>query len=250
MSSRRRSFLAAILAIGVCVYLAGCVGQTPGAEPQRTLTPLSGVVATGTLVAVEQTNPVSGAVQVVANPTNAALTVKLIGLGGTVGSALEAKLSAARVKSGTACAPYALAYATAFLTSKPNQQFILPSDKSPGWENPSFLHSVILTSSRSTNGCVSSIVAYAPLTWTTGDRRPDIHVIDGGTRAGAEGETSTAAGKPTTYTVVASDNLDSIARRFNLTLNGLFYLNPARTPSPVSTVTKIGEVLNLSKADR
>jgi hypothetical protein len=248
---RYRKVASVLFATAVATGISGCAGQASSAVPPATLAPLSGVVATGTLIGIGHPDPISGTVTVLANPSNGSLTVKFASLAGNVGSIREAELSVNRVKVDSTCTPYGLAYSAGPMTNRPNQQVTLPSDKSPGWENPSFLHSVILTSNKpAVTGCAVEIAAYAPLKWTVGDRRPDIHVIDGGTRTGAEGHALTVDGKLRSYTVISGDNLDSIASRFHLTLSELFYLNPARTPSPVNTTTEIGEVLNLSKSYR
>jgi len=126
----------------------------------------------------------TGAVSVTANPANHAITLRITGLTGktAVGSAVE--LSAATIKSGDARLPVGLSYEAAKASASAHQHFTLPSDKSPGWENPSFLHDVVLTSQvfPTTDGCTVGIVAYAPLAWTVGDPRPDIHVGDRGAR--------------------------------------------------------------------
>jgi hypothetical protein len=235
----------------VVALLGGCVAQASPDAPHPTPTPLSGVVATGTLLGLSPSDPITGSVTITANPANAALTVRLIGLTGDLTSVGSAALTAGKVKANSSCAPYGLSFAWGTVLPKADQKFTLPSDKSPGWDDPSFLHALILTSTnQNTPGCGLEMVAYAPLTWTVGDRRPDLNVTDHGSRSGAEGHTATAAGRPTAYTVVRGDNLSSIAKRFGLTLDDLFYLNPARLPGPTSTVTDVGEVLNLSNSSR
>jgi hypothetical protein len=67
---------------------------------------------------------------------------------------------------------------------------------------------------------------------------------------GATGDVTKKAGHPLSYTVVADDNLSVIASRFSLTLEQLFYLNPARLPGPTDPVAHAGEILNLSKSNR
>jgi hypothetical protein len=253
MTSYHQNLALCLLVVTVGAGLTGCATLPHGPAPRDSpAASLSGVIATGTLISVQTSDPISGTVTVVGNPSNHALTVKLAGLAGNLSNASTAELSAAAVKPGATCPPAGLAFSNGSMSTTSNQHFTLPSDHSPGWENPSFFHSVILTSKAvpTTGGCVSGMVAYAALTWTVGDPRPDIHVIDRGPRAGARGHVVTVGGKATAYTVVAGDNLVSIAARFNLTLDDLFYLNPARTPSPLSTVTEVGETLNLSKSSR
>lgn len=251
LKSTPSRIVAAVLVTGAIVAaVAGCAHSAGATNAQPTMPPLTGVIATGTLTASTPDNPVTGTVAVVANPSNGALTVKLSKLTGDLSSASEVDLTAAAVPAGSRCTPSVLAYATGPVTSKADQEFIFPSAKTPGWQNPSFLRSVIITTTSAEADCSYGIVAYSALTWTTGDRRPDIRVSDGGQRGGAHGNATLTDGVPTSYTVVPGDNLDSIASRFHLTVNELFYLNPVRMMSPSDTVTEIGEKLNLSKADR
>jgi hypothetical protein len=249
----RHSIIALPVLLTAVAGLTGCAALPHSPAPQDSpAASLSGVIATGTLISVQTSDPISGTVTVVANPSNHALTIELVGLAGNLATASAAELSAAAVKPGTICQPYGLTFSNGSMSTTATQHFTLPSDQSPGWENPSFFHSVILTSKSipATGGCVSGMVAYAPLKWTVGDPRPDIHVVDRGPGAGAEGHVARVGGTTTAYTVVVGDNLNSIAARFHLTLDDLFYLNPARTPSPLSTETEVGVVLNLSKSNR
>jgi LysM domain len=251
MATRQRQ-LALVGVVIAAFWMTGCATPSPDAGPRdNPAVTLSGTIATGTLVSVQTSDAVSGTVAVTANPSNHALTITLTGLTGNLSDVSGAGLSAAVVKTGTNCTPYGLTFSAGSLSTSANQNFTLASDHSPGWENPSFLHTLILTGTPgSTDNCASDLVAYAPLTWVVGDPRPDIHVVDLGTRAGATGQVTEVGGKLGAYTVVTGDNLTSIAARFQLTLNDLFYLNPARAPSPLRTVTQIGEVLNLSKSNR
>ena len=51
---------------------------------------------------------------------------------------------------------------------------------------------------------------------------------------------------PVTYVVAPDDLIDEVASRFGITRDDVFYLNPARLPSPMSETLRVGEVLNLS----
>jgi hypothetical protein len=254
MNSPRRITALVLLAPIALASLAGCAAQSHTAGPSQptTIASLSGVIATGTLVSEEAAHPISGRVSVVANPSTHALTLTLTGLTGDTSPVAEVLLSTEFVKPGSACEPGGIAYSAGSITTSANQRLTMPSDGSPGWVNPSFFHDLIFRSKvfPTADGCASDMVAYAPLTWTVGDVRPDIHVVDRGARTGAMGSTNTTDGKPTAYRVVAGDYLDAIAARFHLSLNDLFYLNPARYPSPLSLVVETGEVLNLSKSNR
>jgi hypothetical protein len=119
-------------------------------------------------------------------------------------------------------------------------------------QNPSFYTDLILVQTvyPFVNGCVGQLVAYAPLRWSIGDLRPGLHVADSGPRIGAEGQPTTAAGQPVSYTVVSGDTLGAIAARFGITIDDLFYLNPTRSPNPEIPDAITSEVLNLSKFGR
>ena len=248
----RRTVTLAVLASIAFAGLTGCASASHTHGTQPAPASLSGVIATGKLVSTQAANPLSGTVSVVANRSTSSLTIHLTGLTGDTDSVAEVLMSTESVKPGTGCEPGGMAYSVGSITTSASQRLTLHSDGSPGWANPSFFHDLIFRSkvSPSAGSCPSDLVAYAPLTWTVRDMRPDIHVVDRGTRAGAMGSTDTTDGKPTAYHVVAGDYPDAIAARFHVSLDDLSYLNPARSPGPVSTVVETGEVVNLSKSNR
>ncbi len=71
------------------------------------------------------------------------------------------------------------------------------------------------------------IVAYAPLTWTMPDLRPDLHPVDSGPRTGATGEVKLGAtGIMNQYWIAPGDDFAGIAARFGIAPADLVYLNP------------------------
>jgi hypothetical protein len=139
------------------------------------------------------------------------------------------------------------------IAEKARQSFPLPGAKYGGAaaENPSFYTNLTITEPAAGFVCLNQVVAYAVLHWTIGDIRPDIHVVDHGPRSGASGRATVgSSGQLLAYTVVANDNLTVIAKRFNLSLEQLFYLNPTRMPGSEDPTARAGETLNLSKRSR
>ncbi|HEX4058001.1 MAG TPA: LysM domain-containing protein [Galbitalea sp.] len=245
MRANRRVWLGTVAAVAVAVLaLSGCSSNSPKT--------LSGVVGTGTL------QPAAGSVmsarfEIVADPSSKALVVKLVGLKGKPKSEIDLNLSSQRVAAGDSCAPGGITLGLGRISSKPNQSFSLPTATAggPSWQNPSFLRDATLTEEKLGTNCGSYLLAaYAPLKWTIGDIRPDIKVSDGGSRVGARGTVIEENGALRSYTVVAGDNFSSIGERFHITVDDIYYLNPARSPSPEDPNVEIGEVLNLSKAHR
>jgi len=104
---------------------------------------------------------------------------------------------------------------------------------------------------REQNDCLAAVVASASIVWTMSPRRPDLKATDTGEMAGAKGALSVDdSGAVVSYTVAQGDTLSSIAQRFGISVDDLFYLNPARAPGLEDPSAYTGEVLNLSVADR
>jgi len=250
MTTRRSravvGLVASLAAAALIAALAGCAPSTPAR--------LSGVVATGTIRSVTGAPKITGKVTVTAVAKSQSFLVTVHKTSGTTGPLWGINLTSRVIAPSDKCAPGGLTFGAGSMTRKSTVKLVLPGKKygGAGWENPSFLHDMDITdtSKNPTPSCINSLAAYAPLKWTIGDIRPDISVVDHGKRAGAEGTPVTVKGKPWTYQVVADDNLSSIAQRFGITVQDLFYLNPARSPSPEDPVAYTGETLNLSKANR
>ncbi|SKA95460.1 LysM domain-containing protein [Agreia bicolorata] len=134
----------------------------------------------------------------------------------------------------------------------PGSQLLLP-DLTQG--DPSFFGSAVLTlysdADREQNDCLATVVASAPIVWTMSPRRPDLKVADTGQTAGAAGVVAVDdSGAAISYTVAPGDTLSSIAERFGISVDDIFYLNPSRGLAPQDQSAYTGEVLNLSLTDR
>jgi LysM repeat protein len=221
---------------------------------------VKGVVATGDLHPISSTMSATGHVTITAEPNSSSFKVSIADFRGArseSGEARSANLTSEavdRIGNG-ACAPDGLSFSFGDVATKTRQTFELPGSSlgDPADENPSYLQDLTITEVNQVNGargCSVLLVAYAPLQWRIGDLRPDIKVVDKGWEPGATGAVVTRSGHPFSYTVVAGDNLSEIAGRFSLTLDQLFYLNPARLPGPTDPVAHAGEIINLSKSNR
>ena len=118
--------------------------------------------------------------------------------------------------------------------------------------DPSFLDAAVVTRAPADRslGCLAEIVAVADLTWKVSDPRPELRVVDLGTSARANGDVEVTDDGPASYTVAGDDTIESVAARFGIPVEDLYFLNPARTPNPRDPILYVGEVLNLSKAGR
>jgi hypothetical protein len=225
--------------------------------PPTTVGSLSGVVATGTLRPAAVLGSASGRVTITADQSTGSFTVALADLKvarNPRGGQPNANLAAVAPTSNF-CAPGGLTFGFGKISAQMRQSFLFPGAPRgiPGNSNPSYLRALTITQVNTASDsatCPYLLVAYAPLRWTIGDLRPDIRVADKGWRPGAVGAVVIKSGHPYSYKVVRGDNLKVIAARFKLNLDQLFYLNPARAPSPTDPVAHVGEVLNLSKNNR
>jgi hypothetical protein len=262
-----RTSIRVILLLGLAGLFCGCAATStpaPG-EPSSSLVspaspgitsppvaPLSGVVATGSLTTTRVVpGSVTGTVQISAYPATSSFGVQLDGFVSSVSGQLNVELSSTAIQPGETCQPDGTTYDLDSAADTPSQSFFLPG-RGPLAQNPSFYTDLILVQTvyPFVNGCGGQLVAYAPLRWNIGDLRPQLHVADSGPRIGAEGQPTTAAGLPVSYTVISGDTLKAIAARFGITIDDLFYLNPTRSPNPESPHAIPGEVLNLSKPGR
>jgi hypothetical protein len=248
--------------IGVSAYktTAESIASGTYSPPPVSIGTLSGVVATGDLHPIYPATPTTGHVTITADPSKGTFIVTLSHFHGEKSSLSEsrsANLTSTEVdtKVDGSCAPSGLTFSFGDAANRTRQSFQLPGASlgGPAAENPSFYHDLTITEGNGAigpDGCPAELLAYAPLHWTIGDLRSDITVVDKGWVPGATGEVVTKNRHPYSYTVVAGDNLTVIAQRFNLTLEQLFYLNPARLPGPTDPVAHEGEILNLSKGNR
>jgi hypothetical protein len=113
--------------------------------------------------------------------------------------------------------------------------------------DPSAIDQVILTTTPSipAGDCLAEIAARAEVEWTFAPLRESLRAVDSGKTGGARGKVTLADGVPATYTVAPNDLIEEVAARLGLTADDLFYLNPARLPSPKQLTLRVGEVFNL-----
>lgn len=118
--------------------------------------------------------------------------------------------------------------------------------------DPSFLDEVVFTTTPDFAAaaqpieCGADIVARGVIEWTFSPLRADLNAVDSGVTGGARGDVEVSGDVPVTYVVAPDDLIDEVASRFGITRDDVFYLNPARLPSPMSETLRVGEVLNLS----
>ena len=118
----------------------------------------------------------------------------------------------------------------------------------------SFIREVVVTRAASggapDKACPIPLLSHAPLTWSTPDMRPGLQVVDSGPVTGAMGTVTLSGAEPASYTVAQGDTLATVADRFGISLDDLFYLNPRRSPNPEDSQAFTGEMLNLSRENR
>lgn len=71
------------------------------------------------------------------------------------------------------------------------------------------------------------VLAVTTVRWSVPARQTNVHPVDGGARANANGPVTatTAAGAPKTYTVAPDDLIGDVAARFGITVRDLVWLN-------------------------
>lgn len=130
---------------------------------------------------------------------------------------------------------------------------VFPLTRSSEEEDPTYFDTVIMTHhdpNSLANECYVPVLSSAVLTWTLPDMRPGLVVADSRETSGARGQVKLQDGAPLTYTVAPNDTAASVATRFGMTVDDLFYLNPIRTTIIEYPMLQIGELLNVSKEDR
>lgn len=216
---------------------------SPAAEPDTPVV-LHGVIGTGTFTSPDGST--TGTVSITAQSGQFYLTVT--GFHSTQSGALQ--LSFSPWPASTECLADQNSFGFGNIDSLPNLTD-LPLGPQEG--DPTFYRTLVLDRGAITpdgtntdpHGCVLTPLAFAPITWTAPNTRPYLHATDNGSTVGAEGTVTNAAGEPASYLVTADDNLDSIARRFGITVDDIRYLNPFD-----STQLEPGQTLNLDNANR
>lgn len=132
----------------------------------------------------------------------------------------------------------------------------MPGEPYKAWRNladfegdPTAIDQLVLTTPvQSDPDCAATVVAVAEIGWSVVPLRSDLVAVDSGPRAAAHGETTVRDGVPTSYRVARNDLAEDVARRFGISADDLFYLNPFRSPS--NEILRVGEQLNLTVAAR
>lgn len=93
----------------------------------------------------------------------------------------------------------------------------------------------------------NKVLAVDKVRWSVPVRQSNVHPADGGAVAGASGSVTatTAAGAPRTYHVSPGDTPGSVAQRFGITVQDLFWLNPDLPSSGAQQTLFEGTDLNL-----
>jgi hypothetical protein len=128
-----------------------------------------------------------------------------------------------------------------------------PIKSSGTWNDPSFLKTLVVaafTNGSSTDACQMPIIAVAPIEWRIPETHPDLVVRDSGVANFAWGTVTMQDGQPFTYLTHQGDTWTGIAKRFGISQADLTWLNPIRLVEDKPRVAYIGQVLNLSPANR
>jgi hypothetical protein len=160
---------------------------------------------------------------------------------------LELGLSAVPLTSKVACRASTFYISFGSVPTSLTQTFLLTGVDNLIRGDPSFLHSVLLVQvapDPANPNCAESAAAAGTLTWTMPDMRPGLRPVDSGSQKAATGAVTTVDGAPASYAVAPYDVMASIAERFGITVDDLFYLNPTLLPGQKAVA---GETLNLSK---
>lgn len=182
------------------------------------------------------------------------------------GNGFELSLIGEAVDGEAECAAHGVAYVPSpvvsrdpgpALSTEPEQSFLLRLDFAPALADPSYAHSVFINHvdlDDPGGGCPWGTVpvgAAAELSWTIGDLRPDLEVVDAGRAEHATGEVTLADdGGPLRYLIAPGDLYADIAARFGLRPEDLDYLNPVSDWSSGRDYLEAGCTLNLAKESR
>lgn len=260
MSGRRVALAGAILAL-VGLAVVGCsAAGTPHSPSPRQPAPsptdsaptepvLSGVIATGTLTALD--GHTTG--DVVLTATGNTVTAALHGFRTPATGQIEVQLSPHPVNATCAADSWSFVMNQAAGAS---DSWTLPISVSGGpFEvDPTYLRTVIVRADADAGkpnpeGCVYPALAAAELDWKLAPSHTGLVVSDHGARDHAAGVVTMANGRPSTYTVAPDDTLEAIESRFGITADDLHYLNPF-TGAVTTATLRYGTIYNLSPANR
>ncbi|MDQ1528522.1 MAG: hypothetical protein QOH77_312 [Actinomycetota bacterium] len=257
----RRAWLL-VAGVGVLVLLTGCIAQP---KPVRTAAPLittapptetvvavpNGVMASGSFRSSDGTT--SGQFEI----TNSAgrFTLSVTHFTSTFTGELLISLSDADVAVGVCGENLSLPIEFGDQIGRDNGGLSEDiSGPNSGWGDPSFLMNLVVmkypTAGVVHGGCAQPILAFSPIAWRIPETHPDLLVRDAGVRNAAWGTVVSKNGKPFSYLTHQGDNWSQIAKRFGISEADLTWLNPIRLVEYKPRVAYVGQVLNLSPANR
>jgi|GEM_PF-2665703 len=234
----------------VAFALTGCVGGIPA--PDFEYVPMGTVVATGDFGA---SGPVRGSLKLVKTASDYQL--QLIDFAGPAGD--ELRISARETSPGCYDS-WGLGFGDPSTWTAPDipnkiiglhlKLLVEPDGSHPDLVDPTFFTTVVVTAPHASDACALTTVGVAHLAWSIGPLRKPPHVVDSGPTAGATSVvTNGTDGSPSRYLIAPGDTLAHISRRFEITLDDLYYLNPTRLTT-MSTQIDAGDELNLSASAR
>jgi len=222
---------------------------TPTADAAEASPALSGVIATGTLASSDGST--SGTIVLTA--ADGVVTATIDDFHSTATGQLDLDLTP--YATTATCPSDSWRFVMNGVNAEPHTWSLPISIEGGPFEvDPSYLRSAVVhvdsaTGTAGPDGCITPVLAAAPLTWDVPDTHAGLVVADHGTRADATGTTTSTDGVPSTYTVAPGDTFPAIRQRFALTKDDFEYLNPF-TADASDGALRYGTVYNLSAADR
>jgi hypothetical protein len=247
--------------IGVLVLLAGCIAQP---KPVRSAAPLintapptetvvavpNGVMASGSFRSSDGTT--SGQFEITNASGHYSLTFSHFRSDIRSGLVVSLADSAVSAKQCGSFGASEVVLDNLLSATSVNQAWPITSSNA-ALNDPSFLQTLIVASygdGSSTSACARPIIAVATLEWRIPETHPDLVVRDGGVANYAWGTVTMRNGQPFTYLTHQGDNWSQIAKRFGISEADLTWLNPIRLVEYKPRVAYVGQVLNLSPANR
>lgn len=141
-------------------------------------------------------------------------------------------------------------------TSTPAAPSTAPMDGSG--VDPSHLVALVLYSAATSDAGIpvelgpQKVLAVTKLGWVVPARQTNVHPVDGGSRANANGQVTgtTASGAPRAYRVAADDLIGDVAARFGISVRALVWLNEGVQVFGDQQYLYVGTTLNLDPTAR